>query len=141
MQHTKIIEGVSYTTTTLPATRGLLILPRLIALFGEPILKLIFTTSQELGEGDDAGEAMGELLQDPKVMATILHGMAANAAEDNGLLVIKDLMMSTEADKARMGEAEVQGNVHQHFDTHFAARYTHLAQVAMWVASCNFIGP
>lgn len=129
-QHTKLIDGTTYTTRTLPATEGLRILPRLIALFGEPVLKLMFTA-----EGDERGA----LLREPKVLAAVLHGMAENASETDGLLAVKDLLKATTADKVRIGEAEVEESIHTHFDTHFAGRYTHLATVAMWVASVNFI--
>ncbi len=130
--HTKTIDGVTYTTRTLPASRGLVIMPKLLALFGEPVLKLMFTA--------DADQRV-ELLQQPKIVAALLHGIATNASETDGLLVVKDLFETTTADKVRIGDAEVEGSILSHFDGHFAGRYAHLAAVALWVATCNFIAP
>lgn len=131
-EHIKLIDGITYTTRTLPATTGLVILPKLIALFGEPVLKIMFSTD---------GEERGALLSDPKIMAAVLHAMASNAADTDGLLVIKDLFRATSADKVKIGTTEVDDSVYTHFDTHFAGRYMHLATVSMWVASCNFAAP
>jgi hypothetical protein len=130
--HQTVIDGIGYTTQTLPATKGLVILPKLLALFGEPVLKLFFVADED---------QRAELLEDPATVAAILHEVARSAAEDNGLLVVKDLMVSTSSDKCRLSEdaaADIEGSVHTHFDTHFQGRYGHLVQVAMWVASSNF---
>lgn len=129
---TKVIDGISYTTTMLPARQGLAILPKLIALFGEPVLKLMFAAD---------ADQRAELIRDPKVMASILHSMAASASDGDGLLVIQDLFNATEADKVRIGDTTVSGNVAVHFDDHFAGKYGHLMNVALWVASVNFLGP
>jgi hypothetical protein len=131
-EHTKTIDGITYKTRTLPASKGLVILPKLLALFGEPVLKLMFTADED---------QRTELLKEPKILASILHQIAKQAAEDAGLLVIRDLMEGVNADKVKVGDAEIPGEVHTHFDGHFAGRYTHLAAVSMWVASCNFTGP
>lgn len=132
IEQTKLIDGVTYTTRPLPASIGLVIMPKMIALFGEPVLKLIFSST---------GEEREVLMEDPKVIASILHGMASNAADTDGLLVIRDLFQATKADKVRMGDAEVEADIHTHFDIHFSGRYAHLAAVAMWVAQVNFFGP
>ena len=131
IEHTKNIDGILYTTRTLPASDGLRILPKLLALFREPVLKLMFTANED---------QRAELLNDPKIQAAILHGMAENAADTDGLLVVRDLLKATKADKVRIGETKVEDSVHTHFDGHFAGRYGHLANVVMWVASINFVG-
>lgn len=128
MEHTTTIDNIPYKTTTLLATRGLTILPKLIALFGEPLLKVMFSADEDEKE---------HMMEEPRVIAAILHGISLNAS-DGELLVLRDLMETTESDQTRMGEAEVPGNIRMHFDTHFAGRYMHLAKVAKWVGSCNF---
>lgn len=130
--HTKTIDGVLYTTTTLPAAMGLVILPKLMALFGEALIGLFIATDEE---GRD------EFLADPKILAAMMTRIAERAAEDDGLLVLKDLMKQTEADRVAIGDTEVPGSVHTHFDGHFAGRYRHLFEVALFVGVSNFAAP
>jgi len=133
IESTTVIDEITYTTKTLSASAGLVILPKLLALCGESVLKIFFAAGDE--------ETRAALLAEPRVVAQILHGMATNAAETDGLLVVQDLFINTTADKVRIGETEVEGSIATHFDTHFAGRYAHLAAVAMWVAQTNFIAP
>jgi hypothetical protein len=130
--HSKTIDGITYTTRTLPASKGLVILPKLTGLFGEALMGLFFATDEEDRE---------ELLQNPQVIAAAITTIAEKAAASDGLLVIRDLLTSTEADLVRVGEAEVPGSVFTHFDGHFSGRYRHLVEVAFWVGSVNFAGP
>ncbi len=133
-KHTKVIGGITYTTTTLPATKGLVIMPRVLKLFGATILKILFEA-----ESDEDRQA---LLSDPQVIAALLTEIAGNAAEDNGLLVVVDILQTTTADKVKIGDTTVSDvRVTDHFDEHFSGRYAHLAEVTMWVASCNFGEP
>ena len=86
------------------------------------------------------------LLKDPEVIATILYKVSQAAADEDRLLVLKDLLATTEADKVRLGvedgtPTEIVGDISKHFDTHFQARYGHMFNVAMWVAQVNFIAP
>lgn len=129
--HTQTIDGITYTAKTMPATVGLVILPKLIAMVGEPIVKLM--TSEK--------EVRDELVKSPAVLAAVLTSIATSAAKTDGLLVVKDLLAGVECDKVRIGETEVPGSADTHFDTHFAGRYKHLAEVAMWVITCNFVAP
>lgn len=131
-EHSRVFDGVSYTTKTLPASAGLVIMPKLMALFGEALVGLFFATEDEDREA---------LLGDPKVLAAIISSIAEKAAETDGLMVLKDLLVSTTADAVRIGEAEVPASVHVHFDHHFAGRYRHLVEVCLWVGQCNFMAP
>lgn len=142
--HTKTFDGVVYTTTTLPTTNGLKVMVKLIALFGEQGLKVLFNV---LGKKDISDEAREEILKSPAVIGQILGAVARSAAEDSedggrGILVVKDLLVATKADRVKIGDAEGKDeSVHMHFDTHFQGRLPHLAQVVIWVGWCNFIGP
>lgn len=130
-KHTKEIEGIAYTTTTLPASVGLVIAPKLLALLGEKVAALLFATHGE-------GSMVEELLQDPKVQGQILASIADKVAATDGLLIVRDLLQTTECNQIKIGETHIQGSVADHFDSHFAGRYGHLFRVALWVARINF---
>jgi len=131
-EHTKSFDGVIYTTRTLPASDGLRIMPQLVALLGDALVGLFFATSEE---------ERGMLIEDPKVLAAVITGIAKTAAETDGLLVLRDMLALTSCDRVAVGDAEVPGSVHAHFDSHFAGRYKHLIEIAMWVGRVNFIEP
>ncbi len=129
-EHSKVINGITYTTKTLPASTGLVIVPRILALMGEKVAALMFAASDAEG-----------LLEDPKIRGAIFANLAKNAAETDGLLVLRDLLETTKCDKVKIGDVEVEGSVRDHFDDHFQGRYMHLIEVALWVAQVNFLGP
>jgi hypothetical protein len=124
-------SSVHYTTKLLPASKGLVIVPMIISLFGEALTALFMAP-----EG-----TVGELIKNPKVVAAVVSKLAERASERNGLSVLRDLMIGLRADKVRIGEAEVPGSVEEHFDTHFAGRFGHLVEVALWIAQENFLEP
>jgi hypothetical protein len=130
--HSTVIDGITYTTTTLPASEGLKIMPKLVALLGDSLVGLIFATDE--AERD-------KLLEDPKVLGLLITSIARTAAEDNGLLVLKDLLQATTCKAIQIGDAVAEGALATYFDDHFAGRYKHLVEVAMWVGRVNFFGP
>jgi len=132
--HTTEIGGVTYTTETLPASQGIVIFPKLLALLGERLAALLFAT-----QGDP--EAIQGLLANPKVMGQVLVSITERAAETDGLLVLKEMLTTTTADKVRVGDTEVPASVYDYFDAHFQHRYVDLFQVAFWVCRINFIPP
>lgn len=130
---TTTIDGIEYTTTTFPASEGLRLLPKIISLFGERALALF------AGVNDAQAD---KLLERPEVLGALLTEMAQQATDsDEGWLVLKELLKYTKSNKCRVGATEAPGSVYTHFDTHFAARYPHLLQVAMWSAMAGFRGP
>ena len=142
--HTKTIDGIGYTTTTLPTSNGLRVMVKLVALFGETGLKVLFDVLGKEGLSDEARE---EILKSPAVIGKILGAVARSAADDGedggrGIMVVKDLLIGTKADRVKIGDAEGRDeSVHMHFDTHFQGRFAHLASVAVWVGWCNFVAP
>jgi hypothetical protein len=131
--HTTVIDGIGYTTKTLPATEGLALLPRLIRLAGDKAMTLLM--------GVDSGD-VDALLSEGEVVAALLVGMAERASDDDdGWTIARQILKYTTADKVRIGEAEIPGSVAEHFDTHFAARYQHLLEVCVWAARVGFGGP
>jgi len=131
-EHTQAIDGIAYTTQTMPASDGLKILPRLVALLGDSLTGLFFATSEEDRD---------KLLTNPKVLGAMISEISRAAAEDDGLLVLRDMLKSTSADLVRVGDAEIPASVHTHFDQHFAGRYRHLLEVCLWVGRVNFTNP
>jgi hypothetical protein len=131
-EYTEVIGGKTYRTKTLPATEGLLLLPRILSLLGEKVANVLLVSGDE-------NQAL--LLDNPKVIAGVLMQIAERAAESGGLLAIKDTLRHTECDDVKVGDAVVKANVHERFDTHFAGDYRHLLEVFWWVARRNFIDP
>ena len=141
-EHHTTIDGVTYTATTLPATQALVILPRLVALFGDGIVSLFMATGED---------GMAELLENPQVLARVITEVATTAADPEGifkgkgLLVLKEILPGVTADKVRIGGdeegVEVLGPVLPHFDEHFLRRLPHLVKVCVWVARLNFFDP
>lgn len=127
----KVIDGITYTTETLPATEGLRILPKLVDLVGENGLALL------MGTTDDQKDS---LMANAEVTSSLMANVAARAAENDGLLVLRDLMAKTRCDKIKIGDATIEGSVHENFDDHFAGRYLHLINVAIWVGRVSFGG-
>jgi hypothetical protein len=134
----EVIGGRTYTTEKLGAIAGVTLMPRVLAMVGQEVFSLMFGTSVENRKN---------LLKDPKVRGALLAGISekltALEAETGKppLLVFHELLKKTECDKVRIGDTEVGGNVHTHFDTHFAGDYAHLLEVVIWVGTVNFIGP
>lgn len=135
-EHKFEIDGHRYKCRTFPASEGLVILPQIIALLGEEVANLIFGTGEE---------ALAELLKNPKVYTAILIKISERAKEDDGFLVLKDLMRYTTYLRKHVEEngKEIvhEENVQDIFDTHFAADYLHLLNVAAEVARASFGGP
>jgi len=138
-----VIDGITYTTETLPAISGLVVIPRLVALFGREVLALLFGLMGDAGVDEDAIEA---LIADPKVLAAIVANVATNIAtaqtKEDPTTVLRDVLRTTRADKVDIGATSpVEGSVYEWFDSHFSARYAHLMKVVGWVARVNFFGP
>lgn len=131
-QHAEKIDGITYTTTTLPATDGLRIMPKLVDLLGETGMALLLATSDEEKES---------LMENAEITAALMSSIAERAAENDGLLVIKDLLASTKCDKIQIGDNFIEGSVAENFDDHFAGRYMHLIRVAIWVGRASFGEP
>ncbi len=132
--HSKTIDGVTYTATTLPATQGLAIFPRLVALLGEQGVALLF------GAG---AESFGNMMEDPKVVGALVTHIAKGITNAGGQPtdVLRDIMATCSADKCRMGDTEVQASVFEHFDEHFSGDYMHLLKVVGWIGQINFMKP
>lgn len=130
--YTEVIDGATYSTTTLTATEGLVILPKLVALLGEDGLSLLIATSEEEQES---------LWENKEVQAALIMRLAENAAKDEGLLIVRRLLQNTTCDKIQVGDRLTTAKVRDNFDAHFAGNYMHLVRVAIWVGRMSFGKP
>ncbi len=130
-EQSEVIDGITYTTTTMPATRGLQILPKLVDLVGEDGITLLMATTDE---------DQNSLMANREIMAALVTGIASRATE-GGLLVLKELLELTTCDKIKIGDNYIEGSVYKNFDDHFAGRYMHLISVAIWVGRVSFGRP
>lgn len=133
-EHKTTINGTAYKCKTFPASEGLVILPKIISLVGDKVTNLMF------GVGDEGIES---LMEDKKVMMQIMVNIAERAEQNDGLLVLRDLMKYTTFTETFTDPAtkEVNGldrSVYDKFDEHFAADYMNLMNVAMWVGRASF---
>jgi hypothetical protein len=130
------VGGREYKTTLLTARAGLVMMPKIIALFGREVTTLF------LASGD---EKAGSLLKNPEVQAAMLDTVGKNAADNDGLLVLHELMRHTTY-KATLTHGtttpvEVDASVYDNFDELFAGDYLVLFTVAMEVARASFVKP
>lgn len=130
--HSETIDGILYTTTTMPAIEGLIIMPKLINLLGETGMTILMATSDEEKDA---------LMENNEVKAALMSSIAERAADSDGLLVVKDLMKHTVCNKIKVGDNFVTDSVWENFDDHFAGRYQHLLDVALWVGRASFAAP
>jgi len=131
-KQSKSIDGITYTTQLFPTTDGLILMAKLGDLLGETGLAVV------IGAATDPSKS---LAGEASLLAPMLGNIASRAAENDGLLVIKDLLRYTKCDKIKIGSNEVTGSAYDHFDDHFQGRYMHLMRVAVWVARASFVGP
>jgi hypothetical protein len=131
--HTEMIDGKTYHTKTFPATEGLVILPKLMALLGDSVVSLIFGVE---------GDQLDKLFADPKIVGAVIVDVAKRAADNDGFLVLRDLLKYTECDQCDIGgDAPIKGSVYEWFDRHFEGDYLHLLNVCVWVARVSFAKP
>ncbi len=118
------IDGLLYTTTKLPCTKGLEVFQHLQAVLG-PVLPAVIT-----------GNFKG---LDPRLASLV----AENGIRHGMVAMVKDLLSSTVVNHLRSGGvlAEKGGNVRMHFDEHYSGEYPHLLRVCLFVLAHNFRGP
>lgn len=141
-EHEQEIDGKLYRCKTFPASEGLVILPKIVSLLGDKVANLVFAAGEEGAQ---------KLMDDRKIMTTVMVNIAERAEENDGLLVLRDLMRYTvyvrkhqekpSQENPKPAVVEIPEKVADNFDTHFAADYMHLLRVAMWVGRASFGNP
>lgn len=125
-------NGRDYTTTLLPALEGLVIMPKIIVLFGREITSLILVTPEP---------KLRELLGDMEVLGGFLHTISKNAADNNGLLLLHEILRYTTCKQIQLANSVVEASVYDNFSTHFAGEYMDLFTVAILAARASFTKP
>lgn len=115
------IDGLMYTSSKLPASIGLELWPRVMALFGSAMTKAIAT-----GETEDVG-------------AQALLSVLDRVVDDGLLPLIRDLMQRIQCNK--LYTTQQPGSVLSDFDEHFAGEYMHMMKVAAFALMHNLKGP
>jgi hypothetical protein len=126
--------GRDYKTTLLSARAGLVLMPKIIVLFGKSITTLLLSTDEK---------GLNKLLADGETLAAMLHTISTNALEGDGegLLLLHEMMRHT---TYRLTLAEgnvVDGSVYQDFDALFSGEYMDLFTVAIQIARASFAKP
>jgi hypothetical protein len=123
LQHS--IDGLVYTSTKLPCSKGLEVLTSLTALLGRGLTKQVAT-------GDMSG-----------INLATLTSLAEAAMRVGVVDVIRQLLSQTSVGTLRSGgqPGSAGGNVSVHLDTHFAGEYMHLLKVCVLAVAHNFRGP
>lgn len=121
------IDGITYTSTKLPTTKGLKIMARTVAMVGESGLRAIVVGSkvvQSMIRG--AG---------PNVLSAAVE-VAENLGRDPGFPL--DLLTGVKCSALRpAGEGPINA---QNFEAHFRGEYMHLLGVCEFVLKHNFTG-
>lgn len=136
-EHAEEIDGKLYRCKTFTASEGLVLFPRLVALLGEEMVNLVLAT------GD---RQLADLLGDRKVVAAMMVKISERAAEDDGLLVLREVLKHTvyvrrHQEPGAKAPVEVPESVYKTFDEHFAGDYMHLLNVCIWVGRASFGAP
>lgn len=125
------IDGLMYTSTKLPARVGLELFPRVSALLGAGLLRLVVTQEvEELGAD--------------RIMAALVL-VSERAMRDGLVPLVLDLLRETQCGTLR-DEMDKEGRpkggpVVPSFDTHFRGEYGHLLAVCAFVLAHNYKGP
>jgi hypothetical protein len=116
------IDGLVYTSAKFPASVGLNVLPRMGALLGPALAKVLST-----GEGgeDVTGEA--------------LLAFADKAMTDGLSPLVRDLLSRMLCNQ--LATSQDGGPVLSDFDEHFSGEYLHLLKVLFFATMHNFMAP
>jgi len=114
------IDGLMYTSSKLPATVGLDVWPRVLAMFGPPVVRA-------MALGDD------------EMDLSALMGIAERASQSGVTLLIRDLLQRM--DCGCLYTSKKPGKVLSDFDEHFAGEYMHLLKVVAFSIAHNLRGP
>jgi hypothetical protein len=140
--HTTVIDGLTYTASTLPTTRALALLPKLAAVLGSDGLELLMRLETEAAEAatPEAKSAMrGALTASPETIAPLFTFACANADAAGGFSAIAlEILQNTRCTGIRIGDNAIDAMVHEHFDRHFKGRLMHLFHVCVWAAQASF---
>jgi hypothetical protein len=126
------VNGREYTTTLLPASESLLLLPRIIALLGAEITGLLLAGHVE------------PLLGDPEQLGATLYTISSNAVAqgpDSLRRLMFDVVRHTTCKHVQLAESIGEAPLVNVFDEHFAGELSDMFQVFIQAARASFTKP
>lgn len=140
--HTTVLEGLTYTAHTLPATRALNLLPKLALVLGAEGLELFMrleAQASEAGTPEERSDLRRALMGSPEVVAPLFAYACANADAAGGFsAVAREILQTTTCTGIKIGSNAIEAKVCDHFDDHFKGRLMHLFHVCVWAAQASF---
>lgn len=133
--HQFTVKGRDYATMPLPASEALAVLPEVIRLLGQELTQLWLMADEK---GDRGIEA---LLENREVMGMAIFTIAANAKDEGGLLVVRDIMRHTVVTVVSEDGVTKAANVYDIFDEHFAGDPAGMMAVAAHALRASFSRP
>lgn len=128
--------GRTYETQLMPASEALRLLPRIMRVFGAPLMQLLSASD------GDTQVALGQLGSGAAMPSLLREISEACVADPDALLVLRDVLQRTECDQVQLaGGTMVKASVYDNFDTHFAGAYGELVTVAVQAAQASFVRP
>lgn len=149
--HEVTVDGTVYRIPTMPASRALIVLPRLFVLLGDADASAIAGADRE---------QMAAALRSPAMLMSLLSSASRNAADPEGIFqgkgllsVVSDFLKGVECDQIDTGMRDEAGTPiyetgsilgdgkHSYFEEHFSGRLLHLGKLVWEVVNLNFFGP
>lgn len=128
--------GRDYETQLMAASDALRLLPRIMRVFGAPLMQLLSASD------GDTEAALAQLGKGSAVITLAREISEVCAADPDALLVLRDVLRYTECDQVKLaGGTLVKASVYENFDTHFAGAYGELMAVAVQAAQASFVKP
>lgn len=118
------IDGLRYTSSKIPASIMLDLMPRVVSM---------------LGAGATRAIALGQA-PDSETVTHMIAGIADRAARDGLSGLVMDLLSRVKVNRTRSNPDD-GGPVLEYFDTHFAGEYGHLLKVCVFAVAHNLRGP
>lgn len=139
---TYTVKGREYTTTLLPASESLVLLPRIITLLGKELTQLLLATDNK-PPAPGVKSPLEVLLADPEVMAATFHTICTNAMKQggDGLLLLRDIVRHTTCKHVQLAESIGEAPLIDAFDEHFAGELMDLMLVCIYAARASFTKP
>jgi len=126
------VNGRDYTTRLLPASDALVLMPKIVKLMGRQVF-MIFMATSETG--------LAALLADRETLGSIIFTICENAADNDGLLLLREMMRYTTCKQIQLANSQIEASVFDNFDQHFAGDLLDLGTTAIHVGRASFTKP
>jgi hypothetical protein len=130
------IEGITYRSTKLPASKGLMILSKLTPVMPDQVIQLLVNSLLPARDGVERPRRLQDM-QPEQITAMIGH-LIDSLARINTVAIAKLLLAGVQFE--RMGNP-VSLDSEEEFDSHFAGEYEQLFAVLKFAFLHNFAGP